>query len=526
MGCPLLDSRNLTSALVIVLLSSGPISLLGQAVVGKSLGSGTGPRADGSRQGTAADSRSDSMVAGESCSRRGRRVGSEEDLQLEPRQQAPLLKRMWQNSQVDASPDTRPAPTQPPGSGSKGRPLRWLDFGLEHRSRYEAYDKNFRKDLPGSDQQLAQRTRVWVGVNTHNRPLGFLVELEDARVHATDARFRTNSSYVNTLDFLQMRLDINLQNLLAGGPPASIEVGRLTMDFGNRRLIARNRFRNTTNTFDGVLWSLGKEDSRQLRGFAVKPVRRETHRLDRFDPPTWFWGLEAGDHRRSAFRIEIYYFGLHGRTPNSDLIRRFTTLGGRLFKDPALGAFHYEVESAWQFGENASLDHFAHFQHLQGGYTFRSNWVPVLEGLFDYASGDRDPTDSKSGQFVPLFGSRRSELGPTGIWGPFSRSNSLGPGYRLTLSPSKNVRVGAAHRAWWLAQARDEWVGSGFRDPEGQSGRFLGNQVESWVQWLASDHLLFETGVAHLQKGRFARSLPDSPTNHSTYFYAATELHF
>ena len=45
---------------------------------------------------------------------------------------------------------------------------------------------------------------------------------------------------------------VTLQNVFDTDVRTDLHFGRINMDFGRRRLIARNMFRNTTNAFDGL----------------------------------------------------------------------------------------------------------------------------------------------------------------------------------------------------------------------------------------------------------------------------------
>ena len=70
------------------------------------------------------------------------------------------------------------------------------------------------------------------------------------------------------------------------------------MDVGSRRLIARNRFRNTINAFTGLdwQWNLG---SQTFRAFYVLPIQRrvadnilDNHaKFDSEDINVRFWGV-------------------------------------------------------------------------------------------------------------------------------------------------------------------------------------------------------------------------------------------
>jgi hypothetical protein len=79
--------------------------------------------------------------------------------------------------------------------------------------------------------------------------------------------------------------------------------------------------------------------------------------------------------------------------------RELYTPGFPVYRDPAKAQFDFELESILQFGESRAsaatdvvdLDHFAHMQHIQAGYTFDAPWSPRVLAQYDYASGDEDP---------------------------------------------------------------------------------------------------------------------------------------
>lgn len=69
-----------------------------------------------------------------------------------------------------------------------------------------------------------------------------------------------------------------------------LHVGRMTLDFGMRRYVARNDFRNTTNAFDGVHWQIGEGQTWRFRAFWVEPVIRDQVQLDEQTAKSVFWG--------------------------------------------------------------------------------------------------------------------------------------------------------------------------------------------------------------------------------------------
>jgi hypothetical protein len=146
---------------------------------------------------------------------------------------------------------------------------------------------------------------------------------------------------------------------------------------------------------------------------------------------------------------------------------------------------------------------------------------------YDYASGDRDPNDGSNERFDTLFGARRFEYGPTSLYGAFMRANLNTPALRLELVPAARWDAFVDYRAVWLASDRDEWAGTGVRDPSGDSGSFVGQQVELRVRWRPLPrNLLLEAGYAHLFAGEFIDEAPNSNGGETNYVYSQVLLEF
>ncbi len=425
----------------------------------------------------------------------------------------------------------------------------WLKFSFQHRTRYGTLSNTFKKGQNGGDQALNFRTLVFMEASYKQFRLG--TEFIDSRITLDDEGTPASNSLVNETDLLQAYLAWQTQDFLNSGLAAKFKFGRQTMDIGSRRFVARNRFRNTINNFNGIDFILLEQNQWQWRNFLVLPISRlpndaqsirEGHVV--FDEEN-FKILFAG----SFFSIsrlpmnstgELYFYQLSeddtARTLTKN--RHLSTPGFRWYRKPKVNQFDFELESALQTGtshastavnDTTKLDQFSYFGHVAIGYTFKTYWTPRLLLQYDYASGDEDPFDDKNGRFETLFGARRFEYGPTGIWGAFARANIHTPGIRMQFKPNHETTGFIAHRAFWLAEKRDTWVGSGLRDITGQSGSFIGQQLEARVRWRPiPGFFLLETGWAHLFKGSFAKNAPGSPENKddSDYFYVQTSFKF
>lgn len=438
------------------------------------------------------------------------------------------------------------------------RPNRWtLDQALglperlsisgDFRIRYESLDNQFRAGHPGYDQILALRTRVRARIRLTDW-LSLGAEFQDSRAYLEDDNTPVGTGMVNAAELLRAYVDLSFDGPFGGAH--ELQLGRLTMDIGSRRLVARNRFRNTSNAFTGLEWLWTLAHGRELRAFYTLPVKRlpdERARLVEneveFDETTadfQFAGFFFAEDLPWGDRGELYVYGLNERrtydATDGDAIprRRLGTPGFRLLREQREGHFDYEVETAVQLGQsrnavagNRSLNHVAFFQHLTLGYTFASPGSPRVLLHYDYASGDCDPFDGDNERFDTLFGARRFEYGPTSIYGAVARSNINTPGLRVELKREPSWSGFVDYRAIWLASDRDEWVGTGVQDPTGRSGSFVGQQVEMRVRWRPfPGNVLVEAGYAHLFAGEFIDSAPNSNRGDSNYVYSQVILEF
>lgn len=182
---------------------------------------------------------------------------------------------------------------------------------------------------------------------------------------------------------------------------------------------------------------------------------------------------------------------------------------------PQTGRWHFEIEAIVQRGESGAtvgevatlnLQHGAVFAHFEVGYAFDEPWATTVTFQYDRAGGDEDPLDHRNERFNPLFGDRRFDFGPTGIFGPFNRSNLETPGLRVTITPSPRWQGMLSYRSMRLASTTDTWIGTGLRDAGGNSGTSLATQLEASATWaVITDRLSLDIGFAALKPGRFAR---------------------
>lgn len=417
----------------------------------------------------------------------------------------------------------------------------WLSLTGSYRLRYEHMDNTFRIVGPDQDELLVSRLRLHARA-TGDRYYGG-IEIQDARAWLHQDLTPVGTDDVNVLEPLRLYVGYRTDKL-------DVQVGRITMDVGSRRLVARNRTRNTTNGFTGinVRWML--PEGRGLQAFVTMPVARLPNNLERdrlrnneFDldqehKERVFWGLYlSGVRLPAAVDTDWYLLGIKEEdrpglpTRNTD----FLTVGLRLRK--AADTWAFEFESAFQFGTTRAtilpsdvtdLDHRAWFAHAELSRNLPGGWKPELILRMDYASGDEDPEDGEFNRFDTLFGARRWEFGVTGIYGVFARSNIVSPGLGIRMKPHPAFDMRFDYRPAWLASDRDFLPTALLRDPDGNSGSFVGHQFEARLRWVPrSANLSVDLSAAYLRKGEFLENVPLAPPgDHVFYWYFGTSLTF
>ena len=408
-----------------------------------------------------------------------------------------------------------------------------LVVGLDQQTRFEHLAHDFRAMSMSDASGLLVRTLVTARVRLATRASAGL-ELEDSRIFASDAT-PLNTTLSDPLEILQAYVAF-------AGRSVEARAGRITIDLGTRRLVARNRFRNTINGFTGADAQWTTPNRHVLRGFVALPVTRlpsapeslrdNSIELDEENTDALLWSTYYGTPTMwRGTKLELFVVGFHERdgaiaTKNRQLL----TGGARWYRKPAVGRFiDFDIEVMPQVGrtretaaddDTTNLDHRALSTHAELGMSPAIAWKPRIALLHDFASGDVDPEDTASERFDPLFGARRFDFGPTGIYGPFARSNLQSPGLRVAVTPRPSVEVSTTYRWCWLASERDAWTAAGVRDASGASGRFLGEHVELQTRWtVIKDTASVEVGAAYLRRGRFARTAPSSRTDDASYVY-------
>lgn len=403
------------------------------------------------------------------------------------------------------------------------------------RVRYEAVDGQARSGFNASDQLLNLRTQLLIALRHHG--LQLVTEIYDSRVWSANSGTPLTTNEVNALEPVQAYVQADLGNILGRGTAASARFGRFTLDLGSRRLVANDDYRNTTNGFTGIRADVQSRSGIKATAIYVLPqtrrpddgpsLRANDAALDTESFASVLWGgfvANQSKGRRLLVEGSFLHFGERDMPGRPTRDRSLSSLGGRIVADPRAGHADWGVEGIYQWGRisasaaagAAILPVDANFVRVHLGYSFTAPWKPRILAEFDRASGGAGPGYHR---FDPLFGMRRADLGPAGLYNAIGRTNLLSPGIRLELAPSPRLDAFIGYRPLWLANSRDAFSTTGVRDASGASGRFAGHQVDMRMRyWLLPARLRFEADGVLLAKGRFLREAPNTNATTDTRY--------
>lgn len=403
--------------------------------------------------------------------------------------------------------------------------ITWLDIGFESRMRYEHRHNDIRRIEGGNDDPFFLRNRAWIGIRDILDPFRFAVEFQDSRVY--NNRFVSTDQERNEFDLINAYGELYFKSALGADDrgnnrPIRFRVGRFAYEATDRRFIARNEWRNTTNSFEGFRLNLGREaNDWELDLFGMQPVRRLQTRFDEANDHLWTFGAIATWRRWSdIITIQPYYLGQkqtadpNGFTATNKLDREIHMPGFRAYGN--VGSwFDYDVSYNHQLGFSGPRRQDAQGYTVEVGKTFNHSWKPRLGLFYGYASGDKDPNDNVDNRFDRFFGFAR----PWSADHYVIYENLKAPKIRFEFSPTQKLGFELGYGGYWLASSTDRMFDTldgnisntikdpGFnRDRTGKSGDFAGHSFEGRIRYQPTSRISTILGYTHFTAGEFVKN--------------------
>ncbi len=403
--------------------------------------------------------------------------------------------------------------------------INWLELGLEHRTRYEWRNNDVRRIEGGEDNPIFLRNRAWIGIKNILDPFRFAVEFQDSRVvnnkHAITDQERNEYDLINAYGELYFKNGLGVDDRNQDRP-IRFRVGRMAYEAIDRRFIARNEWRNTTNTFEGFRLNLGREvNDWEVDLFGMQPVRRLQTKFDEANDHLWFYGA-IGTWRKwsDIITIQPYFMGQKqtadpsGFTATNRLDRLIHMPGFRAYGKVS-NLFDFDVSYNHQLGYSGPNRVDAQGYTIEIGKTFEHAWKPRVGLFYGYASGDKDPTDNVDNRFDRFFGFAR----PWSADHYVIYENLKAPKIRFEINPTQKLGFELGYGAYWLASKTDRMFDildgnisntvkdPGFnRDRTGRSGDFGGHAFEGRIRYQPTPRISTILGYTHFTSGDFVKN--------------------
>lgn len=301
--------------------------------------------------------------------------------------------------------------------------------------------------------------------------------------------------------FADLTLPLNSSDSL------TFRVGRQELIYGAQRLVGPNDWVNVRRTFEGGKATLAMPND-TLEMFLVRPVLIEKSRFNSGDDHTAF----AGIYNVTAFpdllpdahaKLDTYLFLLDQSPTHATEVKVSSdtfTLGIRPHATP--GAWDFDLEPDWQFGNVDDHAICAYSIATEAGYTFRNVQTTPRAALgFDLASGSSNPGHRFNQLFPPTY----MYLGHLYLFG---RENIIDLHPELTFHLTDDITLDMAQHFFWRQNTSDAIynLSNGVvRAGPASRARTIGNEFDIALTWQIQRHISAYAGYAHFFAGQFIK---------------------
>jgi hypothetical protein len=304
-----------------------------------------------------------------------------------------------------------------------------------------------------------------------------------------------------------------------------LRVGRQLINYNNT-LIANSEWRNQARSYDAAVVNLHLDRFR-LGIFAASVVTPLIDGISHHQEGNNLYGLYGGIDGIVPHSV-LEPFILWHVSPSVAVETTATVKTGRLdeetygfrWKGTAISDLDYSIEAAAQRGSAGSNSIAAWATTFGAGYRVnRLYWHPRVFGQYDYASGDKNPSDGTHGTFDTLYPTAHDRFGITDQFG-WQNIEAVRAG--VTIEPRRRWTVTGQYLDFWLASARDALYntsgGAIVRDTTGRSGTHVGGELDGYTWYELNRHLNVGVGIGHIMPGKFLSNTTKGPNYTYPYF--------
>jgi len=409
-----------------------------------------------------------------------------------------------------------------------------LDVGGSVRFRYE-YQNDFniqryaddRKPGLRSDHFLLQRTRLdfdlHLGEDAH-----VYTQLQDARAYGSNFRkddFAWGCPYWNPLTVRQAWLEWRR----IGASPLGVKIGRQAIHYGDNRIWGPGEWGNVGRYTWDAAKLIVETDLAEVHGIFANRVEYDPHSFDEHNSRLDAYGVYAMI-KKLPCTLDLFWVGKRTRPrmaadPMGAVVDLDTHTVGVYVDGKAGKGWDYRGTLAHTFGERNGIDVDAFGGNVRAGYTFDAAWQPRVGLEYSFATGSSGEPGSDCETFDGVFGAIDRMYGRMNF---FSWRNLQDYQVSVSCRPHKKTQVAVDYHVFRLDDDRDGWYWcSGLparRDPTGEAGSKVGQEIDVLATYRHSDHLTFKAGYAHFFAGSFLERTGPSPD--ADWFFFQTQYSF
>ena len=394
---------------------------------------------------------------------------------------------------------------------------KWISFGWEERFRYEGYhDSGFK--LNNNDSYVLLRSRVQMTL----QPLAWFkvaTQVQDARPFLQNPPLGPPN--LNAWD-------LKLAYAEFGDPEKqwiSLRVGRQMINYNNT-IIADSEWRNQGRSYDAVVTNL-HYDRYRLGLFAASAVVPLAAGISHHQEGNNIYGAYGRiDHLIPNSVLEPFVLW---RVQPSVAIETTQTVKtgkqdeqayGLRFKGIAVKSLDYSIEWIGERGKDGPNSIDAWGTTFGAGYRVDRIWSkPRVFWQYDYASGDKNPTDGTHGTFDTMYPTAHDRFG---IADQFGWQNIVDARGGLTIEPRHRWTITGQYLDFWLASATDALYNTSggviVRDKTGKSGTHIGQEADVYTWYELNRHINVGVGLGHIFGGQFLEKTTTGPNYNYPYF--------
>ncbi len=377
---------------------------------------------------------------------------------------------------------------------------KWLRVRGEFRERAEGFQNSGFND---TRDDLYYLSRIRFNATATARYVAATVQVQDARVNQKTVG-PIGTPFKAALDVRQGFVDLG-----TGKSPVLARVGRQEIFFGDQRLLGHLNWVNAGRTFDAVRVTF-KSRAVQLDVIGASVVRILDGEFDKSGAGNRFVAAYGSTGKLiPKGTVEPYAFwrrdiNLRAETGAAGTLSQMTT--GVRMVGPMPGRLDYNIEMDVQTGSLATDTVRAWAGHWQLRRTLPGKKRPHVTGEYNFASGDKTPTDGIRGTFDQLYPTGHDKYGLADQVG-WRNIHDVRAGFDV--SPFTATPITLSYHTYWLAQKRDGLYNAGgallARVAGGAASSKVGQEIDIQIARPLTPQLAFAAGYSHLIPGPFLK---------------------